>query len=174
MRDLIKRILREDIESKKDSIKSMIDKVGLESAARVVGGLTNLIKIVYDGDLLKYSEGTHTPIAIMSTDGMNFYLHEELVKQLGIMDSTNLNDHNYLGEFTFGSKNGTQYPIHTRLELARLHNQFYYKIVGSYGDYGFNRHFIKNILGKRYRQQIYKQIIEKYNLKPYMKLKTFY
>ena len=176
MRDLIKKILREQTESKKDAIKSMIKKSGLETAARVMGGVENLIKILYDGDLIKFSEDTTTPIAYMSTDGLNLYLHEGLVKQLGIQDTTNPNDQYYLGNFTFGSKNGIEYSIHTRLEPHRLHNQLYYKVVGSSGDYGFGHHFIskRNTLGKRYRQQIFKKIIDKYNLKPYMKIKTFY
>ena len=176
MRDLIKKILREQTESKKDAIKSMIKKSGLETAARVMGGVENLIKILYDGDLIKFSEDTTTPIAYMSTDGLNLYLHEGLVKQLGIQDTTNPNDQYYLGNFTFGSKNGIEYSIHTRLEPHRLHNQLYYKVVGSSGNYGFGHHFIskRNTLGKRYRQQIFKQIIDKYNLKPYMKIKTFY
>lgn len=175
MKHLIRRILKEETESKKDAIKSMIKKSGLEVAARVLGGINNIIDIVYDGNLIKFSEDTTTPIAYLSTDGMNLYLHEGLVKQLGIQDSSNPNDEYYLGKFTFGS-DGTKYSIHTRLEPARLHNQFYYKVVGSSGDYGFNRHFIlkKNTLGKRHRQQIFKQIIDKYGLKPYMKIKTFY
>jgi hypothetical protein len=176
MKDLIRKILREQTESKKDAIKSMIKKSGLETAARVMGGINNIIDIVYDGELIKFSEDTITPIAYMSTDGLNFYLHEALVKQLGIQDTTHPNDEYYLGKFTFGSEDGTKYSIHTRLEPARLHNQFYYKVVGSSGDYGFNRHFIlkKNTLGKRHRQQIFKQIIDKYNLSKYMGVKTFY
>lgn len=176
MRDLIKKILREQTESKKDAVKSMIKKSGLETTAKVMGGINNIIDIVYDGDLIKFSEDTITPIAYMSTDGLNLYLHEGLVKQLGIQDTTNPNDQYYLGNFTFGSKNGIEYSIHTRLEPHRLHNQLYYKVVGSSGDYGFGHHFIskRNTLGKRYRQQIFKQIIDKYNLKPYMKIKTFY
>ena len=176
MTDLIRRILREETASKKDAIKSMIKKSGLETAARVMGGINNIIDIVYDGNLIKFSEDTITPISYLSTDGMNLYLHEGLVKQLGIQDLSNPNDEYYLGKFTFGSQDGTKYSIHTRLEPARLHNQFYYKVVGTSGDYGFNRHFIlkKNTLGKRYRQQIFKQIIDKYGLKPYMKIKTFY
>ena len=176
MTDLIKRILREEIESKKEAIKSMIKKSGLETAARVMGGINNIIDIVYDGNLIKFSEDTITPISYLSTDGLNLYLHEALVKQLGIQDTTNPNDQYYLGKFIFGSKNGSEYSIHTRLEPHRLHNQLYYKVVGSSGDYGFGHHFIskRNTLGKRYRQQIFKQIIDKYNLKPYMKVKTFY
>lgn len=176
MTDLIKRILREEIETKKEAIKSMIKKSGLETAARVMGGINNIINIVYNDDLIKFGEDTKTPISYLSTDGMNLYLHEALVKQLGIQDTTNPNDQYYLGKFTFGSKNGTEYSIHTRLEPHRIHNQLYYKVLGSSGDYGFGHGFIskRNTLGKRYRQQIFKQIIDKYNLKPYMTVKTFY
>jgi protein-arginine kinase activator protein McsA len=46
MTDLIKRILREEIETKKEAIKSMIKKSGLETAARVMGGINNIIDIV--------------------------------------------------------------------------------------------------------------------------------
>jgi hypothetical protein len=73
MTDLIRRIIREETASKKDAIKSMIKKSGLETAARVMGGVENLIKILYDGDLIKFSEDTITPLAYMSTDGMNLY-----------------------------------------------------------------------------------------------------
>jgi len=78
MKDLIRKILREQTESKKDAIKSMIKKSGLETAARVMGGVENLIKILYDGDLIKFSEDTTTPLAYMSLDRMNLYLHKAL------------------------------------------------------------------------------------------------
>jgi hypothetical protein len=65
MTDLIRRIIREETESKKDAIKSMIKKSGLETAARVMGGINNIIDIVYDGNLIKFSEDTITPIAYL-------------------------------------------------------------------------------------------------------------
>jgi hypothetical protein len=102
MTDLIRRILREETESKKDAIKSMIKKSGLETAARVMGGINNIINIVYNDDLIKFSEDTYTPITYMSVDGLNLYLHEALVKQLGIQDTTNPKDQYYLGKYTFG------------------------------------------------------------------------
>jgi hypothetical protein len=37
----------------------MIKKSGLETAARVMGGINNIIDIVYDGDLIKFSEDTY-------------------------------------------------------------------------------------------------------------------
>ena len=178
MTDLIKRILREEIETKKEAIKSMIKKSGLETAARVMGGINNIINIVYDGDLLKFSEDVTIPIVYMSTDGMNLYLHSALVDQLGLENLnsyTNFSNPKTLGKFRYGSKNDIPYAFTANLEPTRLHN-IYYKVVGSSGDSGFGYHFIskKNTLGKRYRQQTFKQIIDKYNLKPYMTVKTFY
>jgi hypothetical protein len=43
-------------------------------------------------------------------------------------------------------------------------------VVGTSGDSGFGYSFInkRNTLGKRARQQIFKQIIDKYNLQKYI------
>ena len=65
----------------------MIKDFGYETAIKYLGGLDNFINIMYDGDLIKFSEDTTTPIAYLSRDLMNFYLHEALVKQLGIEES---------------------------------------------------------------------------------------
>ena len=177
MRDLIKKILREQTESKKDAIKSMIKKSGLETAARVMGGVENLIKILYDGDLIKFSEDTTTPLAYMSLDRMNLYLHKALVDELGIEESKSwYSGEKEFGEFSFGLKNGHEFKFNARLRPQRLHDQIYYKVLGMSGDYGFGYSDItkKNTLGVRYRQQIFKQIIDKYDLSKYMGVKTFY
>ena len=174
MKDLIKKILREQTESKKDAIKSMIKKSGLETAARVMGGVENLIKILYDGDLIKFSEDTTTPLAYMSLDKMNLYLHEALVNELGLKDTRwGGRNEKELGKFRFGSKNGHEFNFNARLRPQRLHDQTYYKVLGTSGDSGFGYSFItkKNTLGVRYRQQIFKQIIDKYDLSKYMGVK---
>ena len=87
MTDLIRRILREETNSKKDGIKSLIKKSGLETAAKIMGGVDSLIKILYDGDILKFSEETNTPLVYMSTDRINLYIHETLVNELGLKDT---------------------------------------------------------------------------------------
>jgi len=177
MKDLIRRILREETESKKDAIKSMIKKSGLETAAKVMGGVDSLIKILYDGDILKFSEETNTPLAYMSTDRMNLYLHEALVRELGLKDVKWGDRYDKdLGKFAYGSKNSHMYAFSATLIPLRLHDQKYYRVVGTSGDSGFGYSFInkKNVLGLRYRQQIFKQIIDKYNLSKYMGVKTFY
>ena len=177
MKDLIRKVLREETESKKDAIKSMIKKSGLETAARVMGGVENLIKILYDGDLIKFSEDTTTPLAYMSLDRMNLYLHKALVDELGIKESKSWHsDEKELGKFRFGSKNGHEFNFNARLRPQRVHDQEYYKVLGTSGDSGFGYTFLtkKNTLGVRYRQQIFKQIIDKYDLSKYMGVKTFY
>jgi hypothetical protein len=177
MKDLIRRILREETESKKDAIKSMIKKSGLETAAKVMGGVDSLIKILYDGDILKFSEETNTPLAYMSIDRMNLYIHEALVVELGLKDRPwGSRNEKELGKFAYGSKNGLRYAFNATLTPTRLHDQKYYRVVGTSGDSGFGYSFInkKDTLGVRYRQQIFQQIINKYDLSKYMGIKTFY
>jgi hypothetical protein len=113
----------------------------------------------------------------MSLDRMNLYLHKALVDELGIKESKSWHsDEKELGKFIFGSKNGHEFSFNARLRPHRLHDQTYYKVLGTSGDSGFGYSFItkKNTLGVRYRQQIFKQIIDKYDLSKYMGVKTFY
>ena len=155
----------------------MLKQSGEEMKSRLMGGVNNIINFLYDGDIMKYSEDTHTPIVYMSTEKMNLYIHEALVNQLGLEDSMK-GTHGAiaLGYFSYGTKNSLGYKFTARLLPTKLHDQPYYKVVGVSGDSGFGYSFIsvKNTLGKKYRQQIFQQIIDKYNLAPYMTLQTFY
>jgi hypothetical protein len=170
-------VINEQSESKKDVLKSTLKQSGIEVTSKLMGGLDNVINILYDGDIMKFSEDTHTPLAYMSTDKLNLYLHEVLVEKLGLKDKNYLSrNEKELGDFRFGSKNGLGYKFTATLSPTRLHNQRYYKVVGISGDSGFGYAYInkKNTLGVRYRQQIFQQIIDKYGLEPFMTLKTFY
>ena len=171
------KFVTEDKQSKIEDIRQMVKDPEQFTSISKMMGIGNLIKIVYDGDLIKFSEDTTTPIAYLSTDGMNLYLHEALVNSLGLEDMTWLSrSEKKLGKFVYGSKNGHRYAFTASLTPTTLNNQPYYKVVGTSGDSGFGYGFInqKNVLGKRYRGQIFKQIIDKYGLEPYMKIKTFY
>jgi hypothetical protein len=176
MKELIRKILKEETSvDQKEIIQDIIDEFGYETAIKYLGGVNNFINIMYDGDLIKFSEDTRTPMAYISSIELNLYLHEALVKKLNFEDAV-WRGEKELGNFTFGSKNDIQYKFRANLLPTRLHNQTYYKVVGTSGDSGFGYGYItkRNTLGKRYRQQIFKQIIDKYNLEPYMKVKTFY
>ena len=176
MKELIRKILKEETSvDQKEIIQDIIDEFGNETAIKYLGGVNNFINIMYDGDLIKFSKDTITPIVYMSSIELNLYLHEALVKKLNFEDAV-WRGEKELGNFTFGSKNDIQYKFRANLLPTRLHNQTYYKVVGTSGDSGFGYGYItkRNTLGKRYRQQIFKQIIDKYGLEPYMKVKTFY
>ena len=171
-------VIAEQTESKKDVLKSMLKQSGFYITSKLMGGVDNIIKVLYDGDIMKFSEDTHTPLVYMGTDRMSLYLHESLVEELGLNEnSRHLNrGDKELGDFRFGSKDNMIYKFTARLLPTQLHDQPYYKVVGLSGDSGFGYGFIskKNILGLRNRQQIFKQVIDKYNLEQYMKLKSFY
>lgn len=177
LRENIRKILREQPESKKDILKSTLKQSGIDFTSKLMGGIDNIVNVLYDGDIMEFSEDNHTPLSYMSVDGMAFYLHEALVNRLGLKNSGyNPHGEKELGNFSFGANNGIKYKFTARLYPTNLHDQPYYKVIGTSGDSGFGYSFInkRNTFGKRYRQQIFKQIIDQYNLEPYMKLKTFY
>jgi hypothetical protein len=171
-----KHLYNEQTESKKDVLKSMLQQSGWEVTSKLMGGIDNLINVLYDGDIMKFSEDTHTPLVYMSVDEMSLYIHVALVEKLRLENANFSSREKTLGKFRYGTKNGMQYAFTANLTPTRLHDQPYYKVVGTSGDSGFGYAFInkRNTLGKRYRQQIFKQIIDKYNLEPYMQFKTFY
>lgn len=171
-------VINEQSESKKDALKSMLKQSGIAMTSKLMGGIDNLITILYDGDIMGFSEDTHTPLVYMSADKMALYIHESVIEKLGLNDNLRPQHRGEkeLGDFRFGTKDHMIYKFTARLYPINLHDQPYYKVVGLSGDSGFGYGFIskKNILGLRNRQQIFKQIIDKYNLEPYMKLKSFY
>lgn len=177
MRQLIKKILREQSETKAEKIRAQVKKSGVDTVSNLVGGIDNLINWGYDGDLIKFGEDTTTPIVYLSVDEKNLYIHNALVEKLGLKNITWAGRiEKELGEFVFGPKNGGKYKFDAKLSSATLDDQKYWKVVGMSGDSGFGYSFInqRSILGIRYRTQIFNQIIDKYNLKPYMGVKVFY
>ena len=176
MRELIRKILKEEIEvpekvSMKDSIRQIIDDEGLTAATELFGGLSNLIKTAYNGDLKEFSKDTGTKLAKISIDGTRMYIHEVLVDELGLEDNPwHARPEKILGDFRFGPKNGTQYKFTASLTPITIDGQPYYKVIGTSGDSGFGYGWIstKNLLRRTYRGQIYNQIIDRFNLQPYM------
>ena len=176
MKELIRKILNEEVEvpekvSMKDSLRQMIDDEGLTAATELFGGLSNLIKTVYRGDLKEFSKDTGTKLAWISIDGTRMFIHEVLIDELGLEDNPwHARPEKELGDFRFGNKNGTQYKFTSRVTPITIDGQPYYKVIGTSGDSGFGYGWIstKNLLRRTYRGQIFQQIIDKYNLQEYM------
>lgn len=53
MKRLIKKILKEEI-TRKEKLRSLVDELGFEEASKFVGGIDNLIKILFDGNINEY------------------------------------------------------------------------------------------------------------------------
>jgi hypothetical protein len=53
MKELIRKILKEEISSK-DKLRSMVNNFGWEQTANLVGGIEQIIKILYDGNEIEY------------------------------------------------------------------------------------------------------------------------
>ena len=165
------KFVTEDKQSKIEDIRQMLKDPHQFGTILKVMGVENLIKIVYDGDIKEFSKDTGVKLTWISIDGTRMYIHEVLVDELGLEDKTWLTrPEKRLGDFRFGPKNGAQYRFTASLTPTTVNNQPYYKVVGTSGDSGFGYGFIsqKNLLGKRYRGQIFQQIIDKYNLQEYM------
>ena len=177
LQESIRKILREETEIPVDNDKELIDNLvseyGLDTAIKYLGGIDNYINIRYDGDIKEYSNENHIKLVILADDNMNMYINELLVRKLvGVEDNKYTSwGEKKIGKFRYGSKNGIQYAFNAGLIPGpKKYNLTYYRVVGTSGDSGFGYSFInkRNILGKRYRQQIFNQIIDKYKLQEYL------
>ena len=172
----IRKILKEETEIPVDNDKELIDDLireyGIDTAIKYLGGIDNYINIRYDGDIKEYSKENNLKLVIISDDKMNMYINELLVKKLGIEDNKYTSKgEKKLGKFGYGPKNGMQFAFNAGLMTGpKKHNLTYYRVVGSSGDSGFGYSFInkRNTLGKRYREQIFNQIVDKYKLQEYL------
>jgi hypothetical protein len=165
MRDLIRRIIKEQIVDKKQMLQDLVKSSGITTAIKIVGGPENYIKLMYDGDFDKFVKDNNIQIVKISDDGMNMYLTPIFVDLL-MLDNSNFGGKK-LGKFRFGSKDGLNYSFNAELLPVRSNGEIIrYRVVGTSGDSGFGYSFItkRNTLGKRNRQQIFSQIMDKYGL----------
>lgn len=171
MRENIKQIIREEI-SKSDKIKELIASQGFDFASKIVGGIDRVINIVYGGDFEKFVKDNDIKVVTFSNDGLNMYLHPSLVEYLGEPDKRfPSSEYKSIGKFRYGPSGGLNYSFTADLQPVKQNSSIVkYRVVGTSGDSGFGYSFItkRNTLGKRYRQQIFQQIIDKYNLQKYL------
>jgi hypothetical protein len=167
--ETIKKSIREEI-SKSEKLKELMTSQGIDFAAKLVGGINNLINVVYGGDFEKYVKDNNIEVVKFSDDGLNMYFHPVLAHLLGANNKKFLGaDYLELGKFRYGP--GLPYLITADLQPIKQNGEVVrYRVVGISGDFGFGYSFItkRNTLGKRFRQQVFKQIIDKYELRKYL------
>lgn len=169
MKELIRRILKEELTSKQQKILDLVKTSGFKTAAKMVGGPENYIKLMYDGDFDKFVKDNNIRIVKFSDDGLNMYLDPIFVDLL-MLDNGSFGEKK-LGKFSYG-KGGLTYSFTAQLQPIKQDGEVVrYRVVGTSGDSGFGYSFIskRNTLSKRNRQQIFKQIIDKYGLEEYDK-----
>ena len=170
MRELIRKILKEQISEKQQMLSDLLKSSGGEVASKMVGGYENLINILYGGDFKNYAKENNINLVRFGSDGMSMYFHPSLVELMGLRDGHWMNE-KILGNFSYGSPNGIKYSFTANLHPLKQNGEITsYKVVGMSGDSGFGYSGInkRNTLGKRYRQQIFKQIVDKFDLKKYL------
>ena len=173
MKELIKKVIREELTNKQQMLIDLTKSSGFKTASNAVGGIDNYINILYGGDFKKFTEDNNIQVVKFSNDGLNMYIHPILSDLLGANDKKFLGaDYLDLGKFSYGTKGGIQYSFNAELMPMKQSGEVVnYRVVGTSGDSGFGYSFItkRNTLGKRNRQQIFKQIIDKYGLEKYLK-----
>lgn len=172
MKDLIRQVLREELTSTQEKLIRLTKSLGTSKAAKFIGGVDMYIKIMYGGDLGKFFKDNDIQPVKFSNDGLNMYVHPLVGDLLGVTNKKFYGE-NYLelGKFRYGSKGGIQYAFNAELMPMKQNGEVInYRVVGTSGDSGFGYSFInkRNTLGKRFRQQIFQQIIDKYNLQKYI------
>jgi hypothetical protein len=170
MRELIRHILKEN--AFKDDVKQSIKDNGLLDTIKYVGGTDSLVKILYDGDIMKFYEDTGFNPVRMTDDGMDMYIDDLIIRSLGIEVRTlSRGDEVNLGDFRWTS-GGMNYKFSTsaRSVVNQTNGQKLWRVIGTSGDHGFGYGFItkKNTIGKRGRRQIFNQVIDKYDLQQYL------
>lgn len=170
MKYLIKKILKEETEEPSDNdLKGLYKEIGWHQIERMFGSVSNYIKMVYGGNLKEFYKNENVrPYYIREGNEVNMYFDDNLVQHLNLEDFNE--DEKKLGKFKFGRKNDIQYSFDARLrKVNHITGKVVWRVVGMSGSHGFGYSGItkRETLGKTYRMQIFKQIVDKYNLEDY-------
>ena len=156
-------------ERQREKIIDLLANKKTTDVIKLFGGVNNLLKI-FNNDLKEFYKVTgYSPYKFDST-GENMYIDNLLLESLNLEDSWNKKEKK-LGDFrwTSGGMN-YKFTAHASSPFISHQGQELRRVLGTCGDSGFGYSFIskRNTIGKRGRKQIFKQIIEKYNLDSYL------
>jgi hypothetical protein len=154
----------------KDSVRRLTRTKGLLFTIQVLGGVDVIAKYGYDNNLIDFANENSIDL-VSITGGIRpvMYIDDLIVRSLPLKRVHVGSDKELsLGEFNFGGK--TKFKFDARVYKVPTTYGLKWKVVGLSGSYGFGYSFIsvRETLGKRYRTQIYQQIIDKYDLHEYI------
>ena len=156
-----------------EKLSEIVNKFGVSSAVKAVGGLERYVRLMHNGDLKLFYEQSKLLPYKMSKDRMSLYIDDLIVQLHGFEDRrfSTIRGSKKLGDFRYGSKDYLSYRFTAEIYPMKMENgQKMWRVVGTSGDSGFGYGFItkRNTLGIRHRTQIYNQIIDRFNLNDYL------
>ena len=169
--------INEQFKDDKVVIRGLINDFGLDVAIKYIGNLDGVVKFGYDNNLEEFAKDNNIKLVFISDGGLNMYIHDLVIKSLNLdSDKRFGKDEKLLGDFKWVS-GGFPFKFTARVrpfisQTPPLSGQKLWRVLGTCGDHGFGYAFItkRDTIGKRGRAQIFKQIIEKFNLEKYMSL----
>ena len=158
-------------ERQREKIIDLLTTKKTGDVIKLLGGVNNLLKI-FNNDLKEFYKSTgFVPYKFDST-GENMFIDNLLIELLNLEDTWNKKE-KILGDFRWTS-GGMNFKVNTILSspFKSIIGQELRRVIGRSGDYGFGDSYAgiskRNTIGIRGRRQIFKQIIEKYNLDSYL------
>jgi uncharacterized membrane protein YheB (UPF0754 family) len=147
MKQLIRKILKEETDLKQ-TLKKQIEDDGWENTSKLVGGLENLIKIIYDGNLKEYCKDRIKETILYQTeiqDPDNFEDAEEyadfcmstsfeMYYNEEYDDEDNDDDYDDYSESEKNLINDLYDELHYEL-YDELHYELYDELIGIYNDF---------------------------------------
>lgn len=106
---------------------------------------------------------------MITNNGMAMYIHDAVLKSLQTyaLPNNNRKKEILLGDFVWKSA-GMNYKFTAYVRPLKSNNEEteWWKVIGNSGDSGFGFFWLtkRNTIGKRGRQQIFKQIINRFDL----------
>ena len=163
----MKIIIRDELVN---NLRDQIKTLGVSEVCKLIGGGETLLKVAFNGDLKEFYKSTgFVPYKFDST-GENMYIDNLLLESLNLEDSWNKIEKK-LGDFRWKS-GGMNFKLTSYVSppFKSQSGQELRRVIGTCGDSGFGYSYItkRNTIGKRGRTQIFKQIIEKYNLDSFL------
>jgi hypothetical protein len=169
LQETIRKILREESISRKEKTRALSQKFGLSDALKVVGGAENYIKLAYDGDIREFFKNENVKPFLFSKNDDVMFISDFIIDELNLETGTG-DRKKILGKFRYGRPyNKPPYSVDAYALGGIIREGLpYSKVAAMGGTRGFGFTFIQDILGITYRQQIFEQIIDKYNLNSYL------
>ena len=139
MKQLIRKILKEETDLKQ-TLKKQIEDDGWENTSKLVGGLENLIKIIYDGNLKEYCKDRIKETILYQTEIQDPNNFEDAEEYADFCISTSFDM--YYNEDYDDEDNDDDYDDYSESEknlindlYDELHYELYDELIGIYNDF---------------------------------------